>query len=120
MSNNVYYGGTLVLTIKDMLVEETTWFDTTIVTITLTRPPCLVDQAWLTSQEATPVQSLQATQSIDTDSFNLSVLQAKADEIFKVVEEPFCGPILFEFVPDANQPFDYNQAIKEFTLIPQI
>ena len=49
MSSTSYYGGTLVLTIKDTLVEEPTWFDTTTVTINLTRPPCLVDQTWLTS-----------------------------------------------------------------------
>ena len=42
MSNIAYYGATLTLMIKDTLVEEPTWFDTTQVTITLTRPSCLV------------------------------------------------------------------------------
>ena len=41
-SNIAYYGASLTMTIKDTLVEEPTWFDTTQVTITLTRPPCLV------------------------------------------------------------------------------
>ena len=49
MSDNSYYGGTLVVTIKDTLTLEPTWFDTTIVTVNLNRPPCPVTQAQLTS-----------------------------------------------------------------------
>jgi len=41
--DKAYYGSTLVLTIKDTVAGETTWFDTTEVTINLTRPPCLVN-----------------------------------------------------------------------------
>ena len=59
-SDNSYYGITLAVTIKDTIVGETTWFDTTEITINFTRPPCLVDQTWLTSQEATPALTLTA------------------------------------------------------------
>jgi len=38
----------------------------------------------------------------NSDSFDFSVLQRKADEVFKVVEEPYCGKVKFEFVQDAN------------------
>jgi len=60
VSDKAYYGSTLALTIKDALVEEPTWFDTTEVNLSLTRPPCLVTQEWLTSQESTPVMTLAA------------------------------------------------------------
>ena len=120
MVDKYYYGGSLQLTIKDTLVEETTWFDTTVVTINLIRPPCPVTKSWLTSQEATPVQGLQATQSIETDSFNFLDLNSEIIEIFKLDEETFCGPIDFKFVPEASQPFDFNQDTLEFTLRPEL
>ena len=120
MSNNVYYGGTLVLTIKDTLVEEMTWYRTTIVTITLTRLPCLVDQTWLTSQKATPVQTLTVPQ-LNTESFNLSTLQTRTDTVFKKATDPYCGEINFEFVLDANQPFfTYDSMTEDFTFSPQL
>ena len=49
-----------MLSIKDTLTTEPSWFDNTIVTINLTRPSCLVTQAWLTSQEVTPALTLTA------------------------------------------------------------
>ena len=70
ISNIAYYDATLALTIKDTLVEESTWFDTTQVTLTLTRPTCLVTQAWLSSQEAAPVKTLTASQLTSTNALN--------------------------------------------------
>jgi len=61
VSDKAYYGSTLALTIKDTVAGETTWFDTTVVTIDLTRPPCTVTKEFLASQEATPVKTLKAT-----------------------------------------------------------
>ena len=58
MSDNAYYGGTLVVTIKDTLVEEPTWFDTTVVTINLTQPSCTITLADLNLLEATPILTL--------------------------------------------------------------
>ena len=60
VNDKLYYGSTLTLTLKDTVAEESTWFDTTEVTMTLTRPPCLVTQAWLSAQESPPVMFLTA------------------------------------------------------------
>ena len=63
MSNTTYYGGTLEPKIKDTLVEETIWFETTVVTINLTRPPCLVTKELLAPYESTLVKTLSAEDS---------------------------------------------------------
>ena len=49
VSDKAYYGGTLTLTIKDTVVGETTWFDTTVVTINLTEPLCPITKEFLAS-----------------------------------------------------------------------
>lgn len=51
MSDKAYYGSTLTLTIKDTVVAEPTWFDTTVVTIDLARPPCPVTKEMLAAYE---------------------------------------------------------------------
>ena len=102
MSENKYYGATLSLSIKDTLVEEPTWFDTTQVTISFnSRPPCTVTKEFLASWEKAPLKTLAATTNTSTDSLSLSELQARANELFDVVNEPWCGPVSFEFVADA-------------------
>ena len=61
VDDKLYYGSTLTLTLKDALVEETTWFDTIEVNLSLTRPPCLVTKEFLASQESIPVKTLEAS-----------------------------------------------------------
>ena len=116
---NRYYDATISLTIKDTVVGETTWFDTTVVTINFnSRPPCTVTKEFLASWETVPLKTLEATKSTSTDSLSLSVVQERADELFNVVEEPWCGPVTFEFVPDAK-PFELDQATQVLTFNPQ-
>ena len=81
MSDNSYYGGTLVVTIDDTVNGES-WFDTTEVTIALIAPSCTITLADLALQEATAVLTLQATRGIDTDTFSLATLQTHADTVF--------------------------------------
>ena len=48
------------------------------------------------------------------------MLKSEADNLFQVVEEPNCGPVIFEFKNDAAVPLSYDSVTKKFTLDPSL
>ena len=105
VSNNAYSGSTLTLMIKDTVVEETSWFDTTIVTINLTRPQNLFDPKALRFEHELEPIILRVGQKFE---WTLpKVLNAYMNN-YQIVAKPDLRLIRYvTFNPDSNTMF-YN------------
>ena len=119
-SDLAYSNGRIELSIKDTIMDEPEWYNTTNVVIYFSMPPCQIEKEYLASFESSPVHVLEATQQIGSASVDLSVLQQKANEIFQIDSAANCGPIDFDFVKDDQVPLSFDSSTGKLSLNPMI
>ena len=107
------------MSLKNTLLEESDWFNTSQVVINFEKPICLVTAIYL-SQQNFIEKNLQATQFLSSETFSLSELQTKADLIFQVITEPNCGPVKFRFTDDSSVPLTFDAITETFTFSPAL
>lgn len=93
----IYYESQLEVSIKNTLIEESDWFNTTRVTITMTRPPCDVTQAMLDEIKAQNI-TFKGSDAEQQTQADLSSTIIHAAETFKLKEQDNCGELDYKLI----------------------